>query len=85
MSFGLLRGLNQSDVVGVATDALSTDTQKELSARVKAESDAKALAPTGPEMSMNDRVRLGVVPPDYSDGTAPANAAQFTRAVPIKG
>jgi hypothetical protein len=81
--FGI--GIPSSDVVGVATDVLSTNTQKETSARVKQELDAREVAVATPEVSVRDRVRLGANAPDYSAGFAPSNAAAFTSGVPLKG
>lgn len=77
-------GIPSNDVVGVATDVLSTETQKATTARVKAELDAREVNASAPEVSVRDRVRLGANAPEYSTGFAPANAAAFTASVPLK-
>ena len=76
-------GLLPADVVPVATDVLSTDVQKENTARVKADLDAKEL-PSAPEMLAKDRVRLGGTAPDYSQGFAAPNATAYTSGLPVK-
>jgi hypothetical protein len=78
-----LLGLAPSDVVPVATDVLQTNVQKENTARVKADLDAKELQ--APEMNMRDRVRLGASAPEYTQGFSPANATQYTAGIPLKG
>lgn len=83
-----LFGLSSSDVVGVATDVLSTETQKQVSARVKEDIEVKdraRAAPIAPEVSLDDRIRVtGAAAPDRSQGFAASNASQFTSGLPLK-